>query len=161
MKSGCRISFGLILLLVPALLCSCNIPDPVPTVTPTPDWTATPVQPTATATLFPTAAPTPVPEFLEIDPEDLTGTKLSLKFCLDGKEKSTLEELVDAFNEENPEGITVQAENILSVDELGEQVVSNRTDIVIADSSWLRSIYSFTFCTSSALGPLFTMSSTP
>ena len=140
MKSGSRISFGLILLLIPVLLCSCNIPDPVPTVTPTPDWTATPVQPTATATLFPTATPTPVPEFLEIDPEHLAGTKLSLKFCMDGKEKSTLEKLVESFNEENPEGITVQAENILSVDELGEQVVSNRTDIVIADSSWLRSL---------------------
>lgn len=140
MKPGSRLSLGTILFLMTALLCSCNVPTPAPTATSTPDWTDTPVPPTATATPFPTATPTQVPEYLDITPEDLAGTKLSLKFCLDGKVRTTLESLVEAFNNENPEGITVKAENLSSVDELGSQINSNQTDIVIAESSWLRSL---------------------
>lgn len=140
MKPGSRLTLRTVFLMLTTLLCSCNVPNPVPTATPTPDWTDTPVPPTATATPFPTATPTQVPEYLEVTPEDLAGTKLSLKFCLDGKVSTALESLVEEFNNNNPEGIIINTENLPSLDELGSQIISNQADIIIADSSWLRSL---------------------
>lgn len=134
-----RLSALLICLLL-TLLCSCNVPDPVPTATLTPVYTATPIPPTPTATRIPTATPTPLPDYLTIDPEELKDTSITLQFSPYGNVQSVLEELVRQFNDENPYGIIVKAEAVFSKDELAESVKSGQTDLMIADSSWLRSI---------------------
>ena len=126
--------------LLLTLLCSCNVPDPVPTATSTPVYTATPIPPTPTATRIPTATPTPLPDYLTIAPEELSGTTITLQFSPNENVQFVLEDLVRQFNDENPYGINVKAEAVFSKDELANQVKSAQTDLVIADSSWLRSI---------------------
>ncbi len=142
-----RISFRLFpvqavfLLLTALLVCSCNVPEPVPAATNTPDWTATPIPPTNTPTPRPTATATPIPEYLTIRSEDLAGTKLILRSSLNGAEQKELEELVNLFNKENEEGITVQLIHAASLDELSSITSAqsrDKTDLVIADSAWLR-----------------------
>ena len=132
----------LLLLLIFALVFSgCNVPETLPTDTPTPEWTATPVPPTATATLTPTPTNTPLPAYLDVSPEDLSGLKLTLRCSLDGTARDRLEELVDLYNAENEDDITVELAGANSMDELADAVwgdTSSRTDLLIADSIWLR-----------------------
>ena len=128
-------------MLMVILLASCNTPEPIPTPTPTPIQTATPVPPTKTPTPTPTATATPLPEYLDIDPEELKGTNLTLRFSLYGDAKTALEELAARFNEENTDGITVRAIADYSMDELGTDIGKGsraQTDLIIADSAWLR-----------------------
>ena len=129
-------------LLLLAVLCSCNVPDPVPTATMTPDWTATPVPPTATPIPTNTPTATPVPAWLDVAPEDLADTQITIRYSLDGKVRDTLEELIGRFNEENQQGITLHAERAYSMDELSKLTSadsSEKTDLVIAPSAYLRS----------------------
>ena len=128
--------------LLLAVLCSCNVPNPVPTATMTPDWTATPVPPTATPAPTNTLTPTPLPAWLDIAPEDLKDTELVIRYSLDGKVRSTLEELISRFNNENEQGITLKAEQAYSMDELSKVTAADSaesTDIIIAPSAYLRS----------------------
>ena len=130
------------LFLLMAVLWSCNVPDPVPTATMTPDWTATPIPPTATPAPTATPTATPIPEHLAVRPEELDGTKITIRYSLDGKVRDTLEDLIDRFNEENQLGLTVQAERAYSTDELTEITSADsaeQTDLIIADSAYLRS----------------------
>ena len=134
---------GLAAGLMALLFCSCNVPDPVPAATSTLDQTATPVLPTATPTTAPTATCTPLPDYLQIAPEDLSGTGLTLRYNLDGDVRGRLEEMVTLFNDENPYGITVRAVRANSADELHRQLSGEdpgETDLVIAGSAWLRSL---------------------
>ena len=129
------------LFLAALLVCSCNVPVSVPTATNTPDWTATPTPPANTPTPRPTPTATPIPEYLSIKSEDLAGTKLILRSSLNGTEQKELEELVNLFNTENEEGITVQLIHAASLDELSSITSAqskDKTDLVIADSAWLR-----------------------
>lgn len=132
-------SFSLLFLFL-TLLCACNVPEALPTATMTPDWTATPIPPTATPTPVPSATATPVPEYLEVREEDLSGIKLILSFDRNGKVSTVLEELVHQFNENNPQGITIETRACHSAEELEEQIKENHSDLVIADSAWLRSL---------------------
>ena len=134
--------FAAAAVLLALLFCSCNVPDPVPTATPTPDWTATPVPPTSTPTQIPSPTPTPKPEYLDVPEADLEGIGLVVRYNLDGESRNTLEELVEKFNNENTLGITVRAENASSRDDLQAHINAEKkdTDLVIADSAWLRSL---------------------
>lgn len=132
----------IILMIFMALLCSCNVPDPLPTATVTPDWTATPVPPTATPTLTPTPTATPRPAHLDVDPASLKDTELILRYSLDGKVQEKLNDLVSRFNAENAEGIKVKVIHAYSADELSSSLSAEsreKTDLLIADSAWLRS----------------------
>ena len=133
----------LIAIVLILVLVSCNVPDPLPTATVTPDWTNTPIPPTATSTPTPTATATPLPAYIDIDPEDLKGVNITLRYRLDGKARDTLEELIHQYNEENSLGITVLPKRAYSIDELSEMITGDNeksTDILIADSAFLRSI---------------------
>lgn len=132
-------SFSLLFLFL-TLLCACNVPEALPTATMTPDWTATPIPPTATPTPVPSATATPVPEYLEVREEDLSGIKLILSFDRNGKVSTVLEELVHQFNENNPQGITIETKACHSAEELEEQIKENHSHLVIADSAWMRSL---------------------
>ena len=126
------------LFLAALLVCSCNVPGSVPTATNTPDWTATPTPPANTPTPRPTPTATPIPEYLSIKSEDLEGTRLILRSSLNGMEQKELEELVNLFNTENEEGITVQLIHAASLDELSSITSAqskDKTDLVIADSA--------------------------
>ena len=144
MKFFSKISRFFLISLVPAalLLSACNTPEPVPTATSTPEQTATPIPPTRTPTPTPTATATPLPEYLDIKPEELEGTKLMLRFSLYGEAKTVLEELVQRFSEENSYGITVQTIAESSMDELGKEIrqENNISDLIIANTAWLRSL---------------------
>lgn len=129
------------IILAVLLICSCNVPSPIPTETQTPDWTSTPIPPSATPTQRPTATATPVPEYLTVPSEDLAGTKLILRGSLYGAEQKKLDELVITFNKENEEGVTVQPIYAENMDELGSITSKDspsKTDLIIADSAWLR-----------------------
>lgn len=120
-------------------LCSCNMPQPAPTATPTSDATATPIPPSATPTCTPTPTETPLPEVLAVDTNSLKGTKLTLRFSLDGAAIASVRTLAEQFNQENPYGITVSAEAAYSANELENALNEGlQTDLVIADSAWLR-----------------------
>ncbi len=122
-----------------AALCSCNIPQPAPTATPTSDATATPIPPSATPTSTPTPTETPLPEYLAVDTDSLKGTKLSLRFSLDGAAIASVRALTEQFNQENPYGITVNAEAAYSAEALEKALNEGlQTDLIIADSAWLR-----------------------
>ena len=128
-----------ILLAAAVFLCSCSLPGALPTVTPTPDRTATP---SSTPTPSPTPTETPVPEYLSVEPDDLKDEQIFLRYSLDGKARDTLEDLITRFNEENPFGITVRAVPAYSMEELSSFIggnASEQTDLIIADSAWLRS----------------------
>ena len=144
MKVFVKVSRTLSLLLMFAsLFCACNVPEPLPTATSTPDWTATPIPPSPTPTQTPTPTETPLPAYLEIDPQSLEGTGLTLRYSLDGPVREKLEELTERFNAENPEGITVSVQPAYSMEELAESIPESGTekaDIIIADSAWLRSL---------------------
>ncbi len=132
-----------LLMIFAGLFCACNVPEPLPTATSTPDWTATPIPPTSTPTQTPTPTDTPVPAYLDIQPGSLEGTTLTLRYSLDGKVRETVAELAERFNAENPEGITVNVQLAYSNDELMEAIAGSpaeKTDILIADSAWLRSM---------------------
>lgn len=130
-----------ILLAAAVFLCSCSLPGALPTPTPTPDRTAEPL-PSLTPTLTPTPTETPVPEYLSVVPDALNGEKIVLRYSLDGKVRDTLEDLITRFNSENSFGITVQAAPAYSMEELSSFIdgtAPEQTDLVIADSAWLRS----------------------
>ena len=139
MKNLCGVLLSV--LAAAAVLCSCNVPEPVPTATSTPDYTATPVPPTATPTPTPTATATPRPAYLDVDPGSLQDTELILRCSLDGKAPEKLIELAERFSEENSEGISVKVLPAYSADELSADLAEDsreRTDLLIADSAWLR-----------------------
>ena len=123
-------SFSLLFLFL-TLLCACNVPEALPTATMTPDWTATPIPPTATPTPIPSATATPVPEYLEVSEEDLSGIKLILSFDRNGKVSTVLEELVHQFNVNNPQGITIETKACHSAEELEEQIKENHSDLIL------------------------------
>ena len=148
MKVFVKVSdLSLILLLTAAvLLCSCSLPGAMPTDTPTPDRTATPALPSPTPTMTPLPTETPVPEYLSVQPETLNGETVILRYSLDGKVQDTIADLVSRFNEENTLGITVQAVPAYSMEELSSCIdgtALDPTDLVFADSAWLRSQSSF------------------
>ena len=135
-------SFTLILLLITAVLSSCSLPEAIPTASPTPEQTATPILPTATATPSPTPTETPLPEYLSVEPDSLNGQTITLRYSLDGKTRDTLAELTSRFNKENSFGITILAVPAYSMDELSAYLSEENTEetnLVIADSAWLRS----------------------
>ncbi len=126
-------------LLCLTLLASCNMPEPVPTATPTSDATATPIPPTSTPTNTPTPTETPLPEYLSVEADSLKGTELTLRFNLDGAAIEAVRELAETFNKENEYGITVHAEAAYSAEELERALEDGlETDLILADSSWLR-----------------------
>ncbi len=136
-------AYAVMILFTAVMLCSCTLPEQLPTSTPTPDWTATPVPPTATPTQTPTSTPTPLPAYLVVPPESLNGTVITLRYSLDGKVQDTLKELVNRYNAENDDGITVRIAQAYSLDELASSITEKDTeaaDIMIADSAWLRSL---------------------
>lgn len=131
-----------VLLMAAVFLCACSLPGAVPEFTPTPEQTATPVPPTTTPTAIPTPTETAIPEYLTILPGELDGITVTLRHSLDGKVRDTLEDLVSQFNEENEMGIRVNLLPAYSMDELSSFLTGSgqeKTDIVIADSAWLRS----------------------
>ena len=125
--SGSRFKKWILPVLLLAALCSCNVPDPVPTATMTPDWTATPVPPTATPLPTNTPTATPLPAWLDVRPDDLADTEIIIRYSLDGKVRDTLEELITRFNEENQQGITLKAERAYSMDELSKITAADST----------------------------------
>ena len=131
----------LIWILTGLALGACNVPEKLPTPTPTPDHTATPVPPTATPTLTPTATNTPLPEYLDVSEDQLSGVELALGFREDGKVRDKLRELAAAFNEENEDGITIRILPASSMEELAGMLrpdAMESADMVIANSDWLR-----------------------
>lgn len=126
-----------ILLFSGLMLCSCNTPDKLPTPTFTPEWTATPIPPTATPTLSPTFTPTPIPEYLQVKPEELEGITISLKYMAEGKARDKIRDLTTQFNKENSYGIKLQAEEIHNLDE-SSNINEKNTDLLLADSAHLR-----------------------
>lgn len=127
--------------LLPAvMLCSCSLPGALPTGTPVPDSTATPVRPTERPTMTPTATATPLPDYLSVEPGALEGAEVTLRYSLDGRAKDKLEELANRFNEENEAGIRIKCVPAYSMDELSAFLTADGSaDIIIADSAWLRS----------------------
>ena len=141
MKINVHIVRIILLLLSVNLFVSCNVPEAMPTATITPDWTETPIPPSSTPTQVPTPTKTPIPAYLDVDPASLKETKLNLRCSLDGKVRETLNDLVNQYNDENRDGIIVQFLPAYSSDELSAALsgyASDKADILIADSAWLR-----------------------
>ena len=134
--------FCVCLAALTAVLSSCNIPEPLPSATPTPDHTATPI-PTKTPTATPVPTETPIPAWLDVAPDDLEGTTLTLRYSLDGKARDKLKELAEQFSAENGQGITVRAVPAYSADELSSEIYGEdraKSGLVIADSAWLQAM---------------------
>lgn len=135
--------FPLIFLaILTGALCSCNVPAAQPTETPTPEKTAEPT-PAKTPTNTPAPTATPIPAWLDLSPEDLDGTELTLRYSLDGKARDKISELAERFNAENEAGITIHVLPAYSVDELGAEISGadrSKSGLVVADSAWLQAI---------------------
>lgn len=130
-----------LLVILPAFLSGCNVPEAVPAATSTPESTPVTPQPTATKTPLPTPTATPVPAYISMEPSEYEGTTLVLRYSLDGSVRDRLQELVSQFNEENTDGLKIVTEPAASREAfLADASACKQGQLLIAESDYLRSI---------------------